>query len=386
MPDDLLLLALFVLLYVSDSYFFLHKHSVAFRQGSGGRCQIILPSSNAGNRDRALHLLSLFPPLQPIYISSLLPVSCSETGLLSYVSQTLATLGRPKQPCQEIEYANVRAIGAEGTKLLINGEPFVSCRVPDQATLIAGTVGEIVTTSGQRASSILNKMIDSALDANNVARIVAEYRRTSRPLRVICNTIFFVFFLLFPVLARWHGLGVSLIVTLVLLAVLLPSLCVFFYSLHRRFSMGSRWDRIGCVIRFIICPPCAIRANDLISRSLIAKFHPVAVALALCDKPEASAFVRKMLRDLQNPLHQDLNGKLSLSIDEEWRKKMIAAVERTARQSGMESQELLEIPRKSDPSMVTVCPRCLAQFSARFDSCPDCLGIAPIAFPQGTNE
>ena len=382
MGDDLILLALFGLLYVSDSYFFLHKHSVAFREGPGGHCQVILPSSNAGNRDRALHMLSLLPPLRPVYISSLLPVSLSETGILSYVSQTLAPIGRPIQPCQEIEYGNIRSVGAEGTKVLINGKPFAHCHVPEQAGLIAGSVGEIVSTAGQGASTILNKMICGVLDVNNANRILAEFRRNSIPLRIACNTILVVLFILFPVLARWQGLGTSLIVTLVLLGLLLPPLCVTFYSLHKRYSIGSHWDRIGCVVRFIICPPCAIRAGDLISRSLITKFHPAAVALALCRKSDAADFVRKLLRDLRSPLFQDWNVPPSLSVAEEWRKKMIAAVEQTALQSGIESHELLEIPKKSDPSMVTVCPRCLVQFSALIDSCPDCLGVAPILFPS----
>ena len=382
MADDFLLYALLVFLYVTDSYYLLHKHSAAFRDGARGLCRIILPASNSGSRDRALHLHSLLPPLRSIYISNLLPVSLSEKGILSYVSQAIAGTGRPKQSGKAYRYQEIQSIEAQGNDLRINGELFIGCRDSGQAALIVQTVEKILKGSGQGAGRTLHKAACSILDTDRIRETISGYRKKSLPLRILCNSIFILLFFLFPILSRWQGLGISVIVTLGLLVLLLLPLCIFFYSLHKEYTDEGKWDRIGCVVRFVLCPPCSIRANDLVSRSLTGKFHPAAVAAAMCSPPDAADFVQKLLRDLRHPLLQDVSDELSSSIDEDWRKRIAGDIERTARDAGLEIGKIPGIPEKQEPSIRTFCPRCLAQFYAPIEACPDCLGIATIPFPS----
>lgn len=381
MPDDFILYALLVFLYVTDSYFLLHKHSVAFRDDAGGLCRIILPGSNSGSRDRALHLYSLLPPLRPIYLSNLLPVSWSEKGILSYVSQTIASMGRPKQSGKAYRYSEIRSVEAQGNDIRINGEFFAGCRDPRQAALVARSVEKILKSPGHGTGRTLQKSIRPMFDTERISSTIAGYRKKSFPLRILCNAVFIALFFLFPVLSWRQGLGISLLVTLGLLVLLLPPLCVFFSLLHKEFADEGKWDRIGYMVRFVLCPPCAIRANDLVSRSLVGKYHPAAVAVALCRESDATDFLLKILRDLRNPLRQEVSDELSLSIDEDWRMLLAENIGQAAMNAGLEIGNMPRIPEKLDPSIRTFCPRCLSQFYAPIDSCPDCLGMTTVPFP-----
>lgn len=379
MGDALVLVALFAFLYLTDSFYLLHKHSAAFRVGSGGRCRIVLPSANAGNRDRALHAYSLLPPLRPTFVSNLLPVSLSGEGILSYVSQTIAAAGRPGQSCRALSFGEIRSAGAEGDALIVNGERFATCRGPEHAALLARAVDEIVKDAGGNPPSTIRSAIRSTLDVGQVRRVVEEFRTKSVLLRILCNALFFLLFLLFPLLCGLLGARISVFVALAALGVLLPLVCVSFHSLHKRYSSEGPWERAGCLLRFVLCPPCAIRACDQLSRNLVGKYHPIAVALALAPEPDAADFVRTILRDLRHPLRQDVGDPLSLSIDAEWRKEMTSEIERAALRSGMESRNMLMGIDPADGPIAAYCPRCLATFSSAVDSCPDCAGVPAVS-------
>jgi hypothetical protein len=380
MGDEILLFALLGLLYVVECCFLLHKHSVAFRERAGGRCSISFPSSNSGSRDRAFHLYPLFPPLRPVYFSHILPVSMSDRGILAYVSQTLTETGRPKQSGSVLEFGEIRSVRAEEEDLILNENRFVRCRNPEQAAFIAETVEEIVRPSGKKTCDILHEVVHSTLDPEQVKRIVSEYRIQSDNLRILCNSVFILLFLFFPVISIWKGLAFSLLATLALLVVMIPFLCYFFYSLHRLYFPERKGTRISSLFRFILWPLSAIRANDCIVHSILSRYHPASVALALCSKSDAAEFLRKILRDLRHPLYPDVDGELARSIDNDWRTRMVRRVEGTARRMGIEERELEEIPPTTDPSMIAYCPRCLAQFSSALAACPDCLGVSPVLF------
>ncbi len=380
MGDEILLFALLGLLYVVECCFLLHKHSVAFRKGAGGRCIISLPSSNSGSRDRAFHLYPLFPPLRPVYFSHILPVSLSDRGILAYVSQTLTETGRPRQTGLVLEFGEIRSVRAEEDDLILNENRFVRCRDPEQAAFIAKTVEEIVNTSGEKVRDILHEIVHSTLDPEQVKQIVSEYRIQSDNLRILCNSVFILLFLFFPIISLWKSMDFSLLATLSLHALMIPFLCYFFFSLHRLYLPERKGNRISSLVRFILWPLGAIRANDFIVPSILSRYHPAAVALALCSRSDAAEFLRKILRDLRHPLYPDVDGELARSIDSDWRTLMVRGVEETARRLGIEEWELEEIPSTTDPSTIAYCPRCLTQFSSALDACPDCLGVSPILF------
>lgn len=388
MGDEFLFFVLLGILYLVECHYLLHKHSVAFRAVAGGRFGIVLPSSNAGGRDRAIHLLPLFPPLRPVYLSHILPVSLSSRGILAYVSQTLTETGRPQQSGSVMEFREIRSVRAEEAELILNDTRFASCRGHEQALLIADAIDEIVKNPDRRPDNVLHELAFSVLDPERVRGIVAAHRIQSDDLRIVCNSVFILFFAVFPALTVWKGFGFSLLSTLGLHLVLMLFLGYFFLPLHRRYLPGGKGARAGSLVRFVLWPLSAIRANDLIAHGLLSRFHPAAVSLALCSQSDAAEFIRKILRDLRYPLSQDLDGELARSIEGDWRDLLIRVVKERASGMGMSEKELEGPPAISDPSIVSYCPRCLSQFSSTLADCPDCLGVSPASVkgPQGSGD
>jgi hypothetical protein len=279
-----------------------------------------------------------------------------------------------------LEFGEIRSVRAEEDDLILNENRFLQCRDPEQASFIAKNVEEIVNASGKKVSDTLQEIVHSAFDPEQVKKIVSEYRIQSDNLRILCNSVFLLLFLFFPVISIWKGLGFSLLTTLSLLAVMIPFLCYFFFSLHRLYLPEEKGNRISSLVRFILWPLSAIRANDILVHGILSRYHPAAVALALCSKSDAVAFLRKILRDLRHPLYPDVDGELARSIDSDWRTLMVRGVEETARRMGIEEWELEDIPSMTDPSIIAYCPRCLVQFSSALAACPDCLGVSPVLY------
>jgi hypothetical protein len=279
-----------------------------------------------------------------------------------------------------LEFGEIRSVRAEEDDLILNENRFVRCRNHEQAAFIAKTVDEIVKNSGRKIHDTLHEVVRSTLDPEQVKEIVSEYRIQSDNLRILCNSVFLLLFLFFPFMSLWKGLGYSLLATFSLLFLMIPFLCYFFFSLHRLYLPEEKGNRISSLVRFILWPLGAIRANDFIVHSILSRFHPAAVALALCSQSDAVDFLRKIVRDLRHPLYPDLDGDLARSIDSDWRTLMVRGVEETASRMGIEEWELEEIPSTTDPSIISYCPRCLTQFSSALDACPDCLGVSPVLF------
>lgn len=378
MTDEVLFFILLGFLYLLECHFLLHRHSVAVRPSAGGRCRISLPGSHAGSRDRAIHLHPLFPPLRPVFFSHILPVSLSPRGILAYVSQTLAGTGRPRQTGRALAFEEICSVRTAEADLILNDCVFVSCRDGEQASLIAETVDALRKIPEEKRQVILDHLLVSMLDDGKVKEIVAKYRIRSDDLRILCSAAFLLIFVFFPAMTIGKGFGFALLATLVPFLVIAPLLCYFFLPLHRRYMPGGKGARILHIVRFVLWPLSAIRAADPTAHCLLSRFHPVAVALALCPRSSAVEFIQKILRDLRHPISPDLDGELARSIDRDWRDLLIRVVREKALRLGMGEQEVERSLSLPDPSMVSYCPRCHAQFSSPLADCPDCPGVSPV--------
>ena len=52
----------------------------------------------------------------------------------------------------------------------------------------------------------------------------------------------------------------------------------------------------------ILAHPVAVRAEDTVTRDLIATYHPLAVAQVICPRSTFLRFARRILRDAQFPI------------------------------------------------------------------------------------
>jgi hypothetical protein len=127
----------------------------------------------------------------------------------------------------------------------------------------------------------------------------------------------------------------------------------------------------------VMAPPTAIRGVDLLGRNLLEEFHPIAVAHVLCRPERFREFARETLQDLRHPFFPSAptNDTASVRTEEWFRDEIIAAVETTVRQAGLDPAKLAAPPEASDPSHQSYCPRCGAQFVRAEGTCADCGGL-----------
>jgi len=141
-------------------------------------------------------------------------------------------------------------------------------------------------------------------------------------------------------------------------------------------------ERFSQCLMVLLFSPAAMRAHDLLSRSLLERFHPVAVAATLCAGADFRRFARQILLDLQHPaLPLATEGKPEhAAIEAAARAQTLAAVELTVRSAGATPAELTRPPLPLDPTCRAFCPRCHAQFTSPDLRCTDCGGLPVRAF------
>src|ERR1041385_3614743 len=122
MTDGQTLLLVLILLYVSDCLIWVKRESVAFISIWGGRWRLTVPASWLGNANGAVLILTPAPPAGRVFLSHLLPISISPSGICAYNLQTLPSEARsPAQTGQYLSFSKIDNAATDGVYLLVNG-------------------------------------------------------------------------------------------------------------------------------------------------------------------------------------------------------------------------------------------------------------------------
>src|ERR1051325_3325397 len=133
MTEGQTLLLILILVYLSDCLIWVKRESVAFVSVWGGRWRLTVPASWLGNSNGAVIFLNPVPPAGRIFLSHLLPISISPSGICAYNLQTLPSETRsPTQTGQFLPFNKIKTAGLEGVYLLGNDEKFARCVTPGQ--------------------------------------------------------------------------------------------------------------------------------------------------------------------------------------------------------------------------------------------------------------
>src|SRR5215510_1191225 len=156
MTDGQTLLLILILVYLSDCLIWVKRESVAFVSIWGGRWRLTVPASWLGNANGAVMLLNPVPPAGRIFLSHLLPISISPSGICAYNLQTLPSEARsPAQTGQFLSFNQINTAVTEGVYLLVNNERFAKCATPRQAKTLAQLIRELVKTATSKRERVL---------------------------------------------------------------------------------------------------------------------------------------------------------------------------------------------------------------------------------------
>lgn len=140
---------------------------------------------------------------------------------------------------------------------------------------------------------------------------------------------------------------------------------LLFRGVHRALYPHRSDQRFIISVSMALYPLTAIRAIDHLSRDLLLRFHPLAVAHALASRCEFTEMASASYRAARHPHPAAYPSAHAASLEAE----TLAGIIRNA---GIDPEEFLLEPEPHAADCKAWCPRCREQFILNSESCPDC--------------
>ena len=375
MTDGQTLLLVLILVYLSDCLIWVKRESVAFVSTWGGRWRLTVPASWLGNSNGAIMFLNPAPPAGRIFLSHLLPISISPTGICAYNLQTLPSEARsPTQTGQFLPFNKITTAAIEGVYLLVNNEKFAKCATPRQAKTLAQLIRELVKASTPKRERIVRTWIQKQFDVDEAVARLEEGKAIIEPVQELSLILFMFLFVFTPTLMTTFGLMPLIIPVAVVMVILAVLTGIMFYRAHKRLFPAEGSERFENLVKMILCPPVSIRAADILTRNLLADYSPIVLSNVLAGSSERQ-FVRAFVLDLQHPLRHEISDEtaeqtMRWAVDEQ----LSICMERLLK------PEDLQAPSVREKDSISYCPRCRCQYVVSETDCPDCPGVALVNF------
>jgi hypothetical protein len=352
------------------------RESVAFVSIWGGRWRLTVPASWLGNANGAALLLNPAPPAGRIFLSHLLPISISPSGICAYNLQTLPSEARsPAQTGQYLPFSQIKTAATEGVYLLVNNEKFAKCATTKQAKALAQVIRELSKTGTSKRERVVRAWLQKQFAFDEAAARLEEGRTIIEPVQELGLILFLFLFVFTPALMSTFGLMPLIIPVAVVMVILAVLIGIMFYRAHKRLFPSEGTERYENLVKMILCPPVSIRAADVLTRNLLAEYSPIVLASVLTGAGEQQ-FVRAFVLDLQHPLKHEV-------ADETAQQTMRWAVDEQLKiclQGRYLKPEDLLAPGGREPDSISYCPRCRCQYVVSATDCPDCPGVELVAF------
>jgi hypothetical protein len=386
MTELQLLFLIFTLIYFWECICWVNRGTVGFLTWVGRRWRVTHPASLIGNQSGGFILAHPIPPLGTFLIGNQYPLSVSPDAVLAYVASCVNPGARPSQSAKLFKFDDIRKVEAVGKKIRINGELLLKTGSITYATHIAQQLGELLKLSPIRRESALKEMVRGQFDTKAIADRWEKFREQADNIRTLTNGLFTYLFIFTPVLIWRLGFHTTWPVLLAGLLCFTVATAIFFRRAHKLFYPEAEDDRFTHFLTILLSPATTIRAHDILSRPLLERFHPLAIAKVFCTEDEFRAFASTILRDIRHPALPlcPRTEPLALEAENYSRALLKESIEEFLKKNNVSLKKLLQPPAPTDPTCVSYCPRCLAQFTTLDGKCDDCGGLAlrPFSVPS----
>jgi hypothetical protein len=375
MTEGQTLFLILILVYLSDCLIWVKRESVAFVSTWGGRWRLTVPPSWLGNANGGVLLLNPLPPAGRIFLSHLLPISISPSGICAYNLQTLPSEARsPTQTAEFLSFNQIKTATTEGVYLIVNSEKFAKCATPKQAKTLAQLISELIKTATSKRERVVRASLQQQFGLDQAKARLEEGKKVIAPVQELSLILFLFLFVATPTLMSAYGLMPLIIPVAVVMVVLAVLTGVMFYRAHKQLFPSEGSERFEHLVKMILCPPVSIRAADVLTRNLLADYSPVVLASVLAGTGEQQ-FVRAFVLDLQHPLKHEVTDAsaeqtMRWAVDEQ----LHICLERF-----LQPGDLLA-PSAREKDSISYCPRCRCQYVVNETDCPDCPGVELVNF------
>ena len=380
MTDLELLFLVLGIIYVWECGWWAGRELLGVRTWLGTHWSIVQPSRAFGNQRAGVILAHPLPPLGTLLASHCFPFSLTPEAMLAYIPPSIDPARRSFQSGKHFRWDEIQSVQAQGKKILVNGQLLLKTPFPALALRLADKLNALRKTKVADRKKAIEQLLEESFDTNAIERRWKEFSDQARSLTLAANLLFFYVFLLAP-LAFWR-LSFSFSWPFLLVGLLCCTLTIAlqFHRIHKRFFPDDEDERFTHFIVLLLSPASAIRARDLISRPLLEFFHPLAVARVFCSEREFKKMAPEFLRELRYPIAGPALETAGQKTESYARELALSRLEEFLRRNSCLPDQLLQPPVRADQSSLSYCPRCLAQFTLRGGSCPDCETVKLVDF------
>ncbi len=370
------LLLILIVLYLSECLIWVKRESVAFVSPWGTRWRLAIPPSWLGNAKGGILLLNPLPPAGRVFLSHMLPVSISPSGICGFNLQTLPFAARSSYHTgQFLPFGKIKDARSDGSYLLINNERFAKCATAKQAKALTTLIATMAKASASKREGMARKWVAKQFAADEAAALLKESEALIEPIRSLSLILFLFLFAFTPALAFTFGLMPLIVPVACVMVALAVEIGILFHRAHKKLYPAESSERLESLVKMILCPPVSIRAADILTKNLLAEYSPIVLATILPGAHEPQ-FVRGVILDLQHPLGHEVSDEAAVqTITWMAHEQLNVCLD----QKYLKPEELLA-PAQREENAIAYCPRCRCQFVVSAGECPDCPGVALVDF------
>lgn len=374
MSDEQTLLAVIAIIYLIDCLFWIPRNGLGFTRWLAKSWRIREPSTTIGNERGALGFANPLPPLGLATRGAGWTISISEHGVFSYTSAGFNPGGRPREKAVFWEWSKITAVSRDGKKLLINNEPFATAISEYSARWLTQEIARLQKLGDKNRPAEIEAAIATSCNSSQVTKRVEDFLKQTRMLRYLANWLFIFLFAACPYLVWKLGIVKALWPVVIGLYAQTILIALLFSKLHRKIYPTDSEQIFKPFLTMILAAPSAIRAQDILGRSLLEQFHPLTVTKALCSQQEQDRLASIIIRDLHFP-------RIPVTPpDSSDKAQQTESTFRATLLKHFDDPKWLQPPEKTETVHTQYCPRCLQQFTEAATTCPDCGGRPLVKF------
>ena len=377
------LLLVLIALYLAECLVWLRRGAVGFFNVWGlrrTRWGLRQPGSTLANQHGAVTFANPLPPFGTIFFGQQPPLSLSADVAFAHTAACLNPTWRPTQTARLVRFDEIKSIMRDGRKVFVNEQLFLKAMSPFVARRVVTGLRELREAPAKRREEIIRRALAASFDEAAARARVEEFHQQSETLRALANSLFVFLYVLAPLLVwRFGFLNVVWWLVAGLLAHTV-TIAFLFRRAHDRLYPGGHEERFTPFLTMLLAPPSAIRATDALGKHLLEDFHALAVAKVLLRPEDFRAFAHRVILDLRHPIFPVCPSAdpTAMKTEESFRTLLRGEAEKFVSRSGLNLEELLRPPARSEAVHTAYCPRCEAQFTSAKSICADCGGRAAV--------
>ncbi len=384
LTDGQLLLLILWLVYYTDCFVWLNKHSILFNNWWGAQWLAVVASNNFGTAWGGLAALNPFPPFGSHCINQVFPLSVSPEYVAAYNTQTVAPGGRPAQVGTVLAYEDISNIEIRESDIWIDNKLFCKFRFQALAYITADFIGQLKQATSSERMLLIDSFWIKRLDIMSAAKEFQQISARLYSLRMSCLLMFIYLYIILPLVTNYYGISQLMIPAAGTMFVMAIPVIAKFFLLHHAIYPNLRTDRITHACKMFLCPPVAIRATDYIIEQFGSKYDILSLVVFFLNDQSKEKFLALYLRDLRHPVSIDDDNSLLSDICSWQNSTVLRIADQHLPAIASIIESTLSSPKKQFPDSISYCPRCLVQLSVKDKNCPDCNGVALIAFDEGS--